>query len=160
MRIGLLRPISLVSIAIILSSPLYSYEWHVALHVFGAIIFLGNIVVTMAWMALAERTGETSVIRFTSKTVSSADVLFTGPGVVLVLLNGLALANERWGGWGGFHEFGWIVMRWACSRCRALCGLDGCCDTSTGWCSCLLAWWTRCQRSFSGSSTNGTFGAR
>ena len=109
MRIGLLRPIALVSIAIIISAPLYSYKWHVALHIFGAIIFLGNIVVTAAWMALAERTGETTVIRFASKTVSSADVLFTGPGVVLVLLNGLALANDRWGGWGGFHEFSWIV---------------------------------------------------
>ena len=95
--------------AVVASLPLYSYEWHLMLHIFGAVIFLGNFIVSAMWMALAERTRESSVVHFASKSVGWADQVFTGPGVVLVLLNGMALAADRWGGWGSFHETGWIT---------------------------------------------------
>ena len=101
---------SIFAVVIVASLPLYSYRWHLALHILGAIIFVGNIVVTGGWMILAERTRETSVIYFASRTVNRADVLFTGPGVILVLLNGLALAESRWGGWTRFYENSWIAM--------------------------------------------------
>ena len=30
--------------------------------------------------------------------------------MILILLNGLAVAADRYGGWGGFHETNWIVI--------------------------------------------------
>lgn len=75
----------------------------------GPRMVVGNIVVTAAWMVLAERTRDSSVLVFASKAVNRADLLFTGPGVILVLLNGLALASSRWGGWTGFLEHSWIT---------------------------------------------------
>ena len=61
------------------------------------------------WMISAERTREDSVIAFAVRGVARADYLFTGPGVILVLGNGMALAASRWGGWDGFHEQAWIT---------------------------------------------------
>ena len=106
-QVGLIAAV--FAIVVVVSLPIYPYRWHLLLHILGAIVFVGNIVVTAMWMALAERTREPSVIHFASKSVSRADVLFTGPGVTLVLLNGLALAADRWGGWTGFYNFSWIV---------------------------------------------------
>ena len=48
------------AIVVVLSLPIYPYRWHLLLHILGAVIFVGNIVVTAAWMALAERTKEPS----------------------------------------------------------------------------------------------------
>ena len=101
---------ALYAIVVLVSLPLYGDRWHLLLHILGAVVFVGNIVVSAAWMLLAERTGQTSVLRFASRTVSQADLLFTGPGVILVLGNGLALASSRWGGWTGFYVHSWIVV--------------------------------------------------
>lgn len=99
----------LLLIAIGISLPVYSYDWHLFLHITGAVVFLGNILVTFAWMGLAERMGGAEVLRFAARTVTRADLLFTGPGVILVLGNGLAMAADRWGGWTGFHEQSWLT---------------------------------------------------
>lgn len=84
---------------------LLSYEWHKMLHIFGAIIFLGNIIVTGTWMFLAERNMQNATLHFAAKAVNWADVLFTGPGVLLVLANGLVMIAS-WGGVG----IGWIAV--------------------------------------------------
>ncbi len=81
------------------------YQWHKALHIFGAVIFVGNIIVTGVWMLLAERTRDPAVLRFAARAVNWADVFFTGPGVVLVLWNGLVLAPH----WGGIYGTSWIT---------------------------------------------------
>jgi uncharacterized membrane protein len=78
---------------------LLPYEWHKLLHIFGAVIFLGNIIVTGVWMFLAERNRERATLHFASEVVNWADVLFTAPGVLLVLVNGLIMVT-RWGGIG------------------------------------------------------------
>ncbi|MDA1215646.1 MAG: DUF2269 family protein, partial [Chloroflexi bacterium] len=57
-----------------------------------------------------ERNGEMSVLQFASRAVRKADLLFTGPGVILVLGNGLALAADAWGGWSGLHRNAWISL--------------------------------------------------
>ena len=100
---------AVLAIAVVVSLPFYSYDWHLFLHVAGAIVFLGNIVVTAVWLALAERMGGREVLRFAARTVARADLIFTAPGVVLVLGNGLAMAADRWGGWSGFHEHSWLT---------------------------------------------------
>ena len=81
------------------------YNWHKFLHVIGAVLFVGNIVVTGAWMFLSERTMDFAVLRFSSRVVNWADVAFTAPGVILILLNGLTLANQ----WGGVFGASWIT---------------------------------------------------
>lgn len=101
--------VALYGLVVVASVPVYAYRWHLFLHVFGAILFIGNIVVTAAWMLVAERSREAAVLRFASRMLNRADLLFTGPGVLLLLLNGLALAAAGWGGWTGFWSVGWIV---------------------------------------------------
>ena len=84
---------------------LLPYEWHKLLHIFGAIIFLGNIIVTGAWMFLAEQNKQRTTLHFASKVVNWADVLFTAPGVLLILSNGLIMVTS----WGGIGT-SWIAV--------------------------------------------------
>lgn len=98
--------LAIVSVAV--SLPVFPYKWHLFLHIAGAVIFLGNIIVTGAWMLMAERARSRNVIHFSAKAVIRADLLFTLPGVLLVLLNGLAMSFARWGG--VFHEVSWIAV--------------------------------------------------
>ena len=102
--------LALVVVAIAVSIPVYSYTWHLAFHILGAVVFVGNIMVSAMWMVLARRTAQASVVAFASRAVSAADWLFTAPGVMLVLLNGLALANKLYGGWDKFYETSWITI--------------------------------------------------
>lgn len=81
------------------------YEWHKALHIFGGVLLLGNIIVTGMWMFMAEQTKNEEVIRFGVKAVNWADVFFTAPGSLLLIVNGLAMANT----WGGIMNTHWII---------------------------------------------------
>ena len=87
---------------------MYPYRWHIFLHISGAVVFLGNIVVTAAWMLMAERTRSISIIHFSAKAVIRADFLFTLPGVLLILMNGLAMVFAVWGGRDTLYSFSWI----------------------------------------------------
>lgn len=78
----------------------------VLLHVFGAIIFMGNIIVSAMWMTNAKRTGDTAVLYFASRMVVRADNVFTIPGIVLILGPGLLTV----GPWGGFPTATWAEM--------------------------------------------------
>ena len=99
-----------IAAAILVSLPVYGFRWHLWLHVLGAVVFLGNIIVSAAWMSTAKRAGSVSVVAFAARMVARADWMFTAPGVVLVLLNGFALAAERYGGWSEFQEVAWIAV--------------------------------------------------
>ena len=94
----------LTGAAVVASLPLFPYQWHVFLHIAGAVVFLGNIIVTGVWMLLAERTRSIPVIHFSAKAVIRADFLFTLPGVLLLVMNGLVMVVARWGGWDAFHQ--------------------------------------------------------
>lgn len=75
------------------------------LHILGAILLLGNVIVTGTWLVRAERTKEPQVMRFAARTVNWADALFTVPGVVLLFISGIILSND----WGGIFGTNWIV---------------------------------------------------
>ena len=100
----------LVVAAVVASLPLYSYRWHTLMHIAGAVVFLGNIIVTGAWMLMAERTRSINVIHFSGKAVIRADFLFALPGVLLILMNGFAMVFSGWGGWSAFHPITWITV--------------------------------------------------
>ncbi len=93
-------PIALIILVVLVSLPFpfYTHDWHKLMHIFGAVIFIGNIVVTAAWMLLAEHTKKPPVINFAAKAVTQADLLFTLPGVLLIFINGLVLAPAFGGG--------------------------------------------------------------
>ncbi len=86
----------LLAVAVlVVSLPLYPYRWHMFLHIAGVVVFLGNIIVTAAWMLMAERTRSLMVIHFSAKAVIRADLLFTLPGVLLILMNGFAMGRSE-----------------------------------------------------------------
>jgi len=81
------------------------YDWYLLLHILGVVLFMGNIIVTGVWMALSERTMEPKVLQFSTAVANWADVAFTAPGVILIVLSGLTLANR----WGGLFATNWIT---------------------------------------------------
>jgi uncharacterized membrane protein len=77
------------------------YEIHRLLHIIGAILFIGNILVTGVWGYLSSK-AKPEVLPFASKTINWADVFFTGPGAILLIYNGITLSS-RWS-----YELTWI----------------------------------------------------
>lgn len=85
---------------------LLPYGWHVFLHVLGAVLFMGNIIVSALWMVIAEQSDDRAALRFASGALNWADVAFTAPGIFLLLVNGLILAYTAWGG----LTQSWIIL--------------------------------------------------
>jgi uncharacterized membrane protein len=85
-----------------------SYEILKSIHVFGAVLFLGNIIVTGFWKYFADRTGKPETIALAQNLVTRTDWVFTLTGVVLVAVGGygmvhaggLDIAATRWLRWG------------------------------------------------------------
>src|SRR5256884_8385439 len=96
------RPPIAILVAIVVSLPLFPYTWHMLLHILGAVLFLGNLIVTAGWMTWAVGQKDSRVAAFASAGVNKADRWFTSPGMILLLLNGLAMTAFAWGGWLGF----------------------------------------------------------
>ncbi|KAB1656856.1 DUF2269 family protein [Pseudoclavibacter chungangensis] len=70
--------------------------------VLGAVLVVGNIIVTEAWTYMAERTGDRQVLRFAARAVTWADVFFTAPGIFLAVISGLFLTEQL-----GHHD-AWV----------------------------------------------------
>ena len=77
-----------VILAIALSMPFYGRTWHLLMHQLGAILFIGNIVVSALWMSLAKRAGTSDALRLGVLGVMLTDAVFTTPASLLLLLNG------------------------------------------------------------------------
>jgi uncharacterized membrane protein len=90
------------------------------LHVLGAIVFVGNIMVTALWKVMADRSREPRVVAFGQRLVSLADAVFTAPGAVLVLVTCVLMAptyggefwRVPWLAW-GLALFGASAVIWA-----------------------------------------------
>ena len=78
-------------------------------HVLSACLFLGNVVVSGTWAALAERTRNYEVIAFSNRLVLVTDLLFTLTGAILVVLTGSMMAHR----YGGASSQGWIAWSYA-----------------------------------------------
>lgn len=69
------------------------------LHHLGMILLFGNIAVSSLWMSRARRTGERSILYYATRTISRADLLFTVPGLILIIGPGVLLVGgvRDWG---------------------------------------------------------------
>ena len=73
-------------------------------HVLCACLFLGNVVVSGIWAALAERTRNHAIVQFSNRLVLITDLLFTLSGAVGVVITGHLMAAQ----YGGDSAHPWI----------------------------------------------------
>ncbi|PZA06647.1 MULTISPECIES: DUF2269 family protein [unclassified Meiothermus] len=75
-----------------------------SLHVLGAVIFLGNILVSALWKVLADRTRHSTIVAHAQRLVTITDFAFTALGVGLIIVTGELMAGRwegaTWVGWG------------------------------------------------------------
>ena len=77
-------------------------------HLFGVVLFLGNIIVTAVWKVMADQTGDPRIVAYAQRLVTLTDWIFTAGGVVLILVGaygmaavaGLNLRGTTWLVWG------------------------------------------------------------
>jgi uncharacterized membrane protein len=69
-----------------------SYEAFKVVHLFGVVVFLGNIIVTAMWKAMADRTGDPRIIAYAQRLVTVTDWVFTAGGVALLVVGGYGMA--------------------------------------------------------------------
>lgn len=64
----------------------------VLIHVFSAIIFVGNIITAAFWKLKAEFSGDETHINKTTRNIMVADYVFTLPSIIILLISGISLA--------------------------------------------------------------------
>ena len=82
------------------------YRWHKGLHLLGVILLMSNILTTALWVFMANRVKNPVILHTTANLVNWADVFFTGPGLLLIIYNGLTLAGRL----GGIYKTSWIMV--------------------------------------------------
>jgi uncharacterized membrane protein len=75
------------------------------IHLLSACLFLGNVIVSGVWAALAERTGRHEIIKFSNRMVLITDCLFTATGAIGVVVTGHLMAVR----YGGDTAHGWLT---------------------------------------------------
>lgn len=63
------------------------------IHVAAVVIFLGNIITGLFWMAHAKRSKNLQLISHTMQGVIKSDRWFTIPGVIIITVGGIAAAD-------------------------------------------------------------------
>jgi uncharacterized membrane protein len=103
-------PLAIVYPAIVVASlPTWPFGWHLALHILGAALLIGNALVMAAWLTVAGFSRSDPAKRRAARVVNLGDAWFTVPGVILLLMNGLAMVAARYGGLAAFTTTGWIT---------------------------------------------------
>ena len=92
------------------------YETLKIMHLFGVIIFMGNIIITGWWKVMADRTGDYRIIAYAQRQVTLTDWIFTFGGVLILLIAAFGMVyhmnsdvlaeiyDTRWLWW-GYHLF-------------------------------------------------------
>ncbi len=89
--------------------PIFPYRWHLALHVVGAVLMVGNVFITAIWAFGAYRQKSWPILRWGMRMVSWCDVYCTAPGFLLLASNGMVLATA----WGGIYSWRWLWISMA-----------------------------------------------
>ena len=90
-------------------------------HLFGVVIFLGNIIITGVWKVLADRTGDPRIIAYAQRLVTLTDWIFTAGGVALILVGAYGMVavagldlRQTWLLWGQANFFTsgliWVII--------------------------------------------------
>ena len=66
-----------------------TYLWLKVIHIFGVVLFLGNIIVTGWWKNMADLTKNAQIIAYAQRQVTLTDFIFTGGGVLILLVAGM-----------------------------------------------------------------------
>ena len=69
-----------------------TYDAFKVVHLFGVVLFLGNIIVTAVWKVMADHTGDPRIIAYAQRLVTLTDWIFTAGGVVLILVGAYGMA--------------------------------------------------------------------
>jgi uncharacterized membrane protein len=84
-----------------------SYNAFKVVHLFGVVLFLGNIIVTAVWKMLADRTREPAVIAYAQRLVTLTDWIFTAGGAALIVIGAYGMVavagldlRQTWLVWG------------------------------------------------------------
>jgi uncharacterized membrane protein len=77
------------------------------LHIFGAVVFLGNIVTAAFWKVRADIKRDPEVIHNTVKNVMLADFIFTLPGLILIIVSGILMTVQS--GY-SIDTFNWLTL--------------------------------------------------
>lgn len=76
-----------------------------SIHIFGVILFLGNIIVTAFWKMCADFSRNWRVIVFSQRLVTYTDFFFTAIGVLIIAITGIGMAKY----YGNFMQVKWIA---------------------------------------------------
>jgi uncharacterized membrane protein len=82
------------------------YEVHKFMHIFGVTLLFGNMMVGPMWFLLAWTSKAPATLAFAARGLSMAELVFTVPGVQMILWNGLAMATAM----GGVTSQPWIAQ--------------------------------------------------
>lgn len=77
------------------------------LHLFGIVLFIGNIITAAFWKVRADLTKNPVVIHGAAKNVLLADYIFTLPGLVLIVVSGSIMAARAGMPLSGFN---WLML--------------------------------------------------
>jgi uncharacterized membrane protein len=69
-----------------------SYNAFKVVHLFGVVIFLGNIIVTALWKVMADRTDNPRIIAYAQRLVTLTDWIFTAGGVAFLVVGAYGMA--------------------------------------------------------------------
>lgn len=83
-----------------------SYSWLRFFHILGAILLLGNILTGALWMIASDLQKSPLIFRFSIRVINLTDIIFTVPGALLLLWNGLFLSQQKMEIW----QFPWFQL--------------------------------------------------
>ena len=63
------------------------------LHIFGAMMFIGNMIVTAFWKVLSDRTKSIKIVVFSQRVVNITDFIFSSVGIFIILATGLLMSD-------------------------------------------------------------------
>ena len=73
-----------------------------AFHIVAAVVFVGNIITAAFWKVRADRSGSMEAMANASRSLLLADLAFTGPGIIVLLVTGFWMVALT--GWDRFQE--------------------------------------------------------
>ena len=113
-RFSIFKMMTLLLIFSVVAVPVFAadeelpagHHWFLFGHFLGMILLMGNTIVSALWMAQARKSADRGILYCASRSVARADWLFTVPGLLLILVPGIATV----GPWGGFGRASWAEL--------------------------------------------------